>query len=354
MLVVILCDFIKVEIDSMELGVLFLVYFKVIMMKVLDLIIFGYFVLVYFEDFIVKYGVMLDVLGWNLNGGIGDLDKLIVDNDELKVDLKIVLDVCLLLYMVDSDKGIINLYVLLDVIIDVLMFVVIKVGGIGWGLDGKVVDIKCCIFDNSYVIVYDEIVNYFKEIGKLDVIFCGVVLNCGLMVQKVEEYGSYLIIFEMLGVGIVCIVLDNGDVLIEYSVEIGDIWCLVIVKVVFIVDWIKLGICCYKVIGILVFWLDVDCVYDVELIKYVEFVLKEVGLDILIFVLCEVICFMLENMCEGCDVVIIIGNVLCDYLIDLFLILELGILVKMLLIVLLMQGGGLFEIGVGGLVLKYV
>ncbi len=347
-------DFIKAEIDSMEPGVLFSVHLKATMMKVSDPIIFGHFVSVYLEDFIAKHGATLDALGWNPNGGIGDLDKLIADNDELKADLKAALDARPPLYMVDSDKGITNLHVPSDVIIDASMPAVIKAGGIGWGPDGKSADTKCCIPDNSYATVYDETVNYFKETGKLDVTSCGAVSNCGLMAQKAEEYGSHPTTFEMPGAGTVRIVLDNGDVLTEHSVETGDIWRSATVKAAPIADWIKLGIRRHKATGTSAFWLDADRAHDAELIKYVEPALKEAGLDIPILAPREATRFTLENMREGSDVVTITGNVLRDYLTDLFPILELGTSAKMLSIVSLMQGGGLFETGAGGSAPKHV
>ena len=347
-------DFIKAEIDSMEPGVLFSVHLKATMMKVSDPIIFGHFVSVYLEDFIAKHGAELDALGWNPNGGIGDLDKLIAGNDALKADLKAALDARPPMYMVDSDKGITNLHVPSDVIIDASMPAVIKAGGIGWGPDGKAADTKCCIPDNSYASVYDETINYFKETGKLDVTTCGAVSNVGLMAQKAEEYGSHPTTFEMAAAGTVRIVLDNGDVLTEHSVETGDIWRSATVKKAPIEDWIRLAIRRHNATGTSAFWLDADRAHDTELIKYVTPALKEAGLDIPVLAPREATRFTLENMREGRDVVTITGNVLRDYLTDLFPILELGTSAKMLSIVSLMQGGGLFETGAGGSAPKHV
>ena len=347
-------DFIKAEIDSMEPGVLFSVHLKATMMKVSDPIIFGHFVSVYLEDFIAKHGAELEALGWNPNGGIGDLDKLIAGNDALKADLKAALDARPPMYMVDSDKGITNLHVPSDVIIDASMPAVIKAGGIGWGPDGKAADTKCCIPDNSYASVYDETINYFKETGKLDVTTCGAVSNVGLMAQKAEEYGSHPTTFEMAAAGTVRIVLDNGDVLTEHSVETGDIWRSATVKKAPIEDWIRLAIRRHNATGTSAFWLDADRAHDAELIKYVTPALKEAGLDIPVLAPREATRFTLENMREGRDVVTITGNVLRDYLTDLFPILELGTSAKMLSIVSLMQGGGLFETGAGGSAPKHV
>ena len=347
-------DFIKAEIDSMEPGVLFSVHMKATMMKVSDPIIFGHFVSVYLEDFIAKHGEKLAELGFNPNGGIGDLEKLIAGDDALKADLKAALDARPPMYMVDSDKGITNLHVPSDVIIDASMPAVIRAGGIGWGPDGKPADTKCCIPDNSYAGVYAETINYFKENGKLDVTTCGAVSNVGLMAQKAEEYGSHPTTFELPAAGTVRIVLDNGDVLHELTVGKGDIWRSATVKQAPIEDWIKLAIRRHKATGTSAFWLDANRAHDAELIKYVEPALKEAGLDIPILSPEKATRFTLENMVQGKDVVTITGNVLRDYLTDLFPILELGTSAKMLSIVSLMQGGGLFETGAGGSAPKHV
>ena len=347
-------DFVKAEIDSMEPGVLFSVHLKATMMKVSDPIIFGHFVSVYLEDFIAKHGAKLDALGWNPNGGIGDLEKLIAGDAELQADLKATLAARPAMYMVDSDKGITNLHVPSDVIIDASMPAVIRAGGIGWGPDGKAADTKCCIPDNSYAGVYDETINYFKETGKLDVTTCGAVSNVGLMAQKAEEYGSHPTTFEIAAKGTVRIVLDNGDVISEHAVEKGDIWRSATAKKAPIMDWIQLAIRRTKATGLAAFWLDANRAHDAELIKYVEPALKEAGIDIPIMAPREATRFTLVEMRKGNDVVTITGNVLRDYLTDLFPILELGTSAKMLSIVSLMQGGGLFETGAGGSAPKHV
>ncbi|MCL7408262.1 NADP-dependent isocitrate dehydrogenase [Marivivens donghaensis] len=347
-------DFVKAEIDSMEPGVLFSVHLKATMMKVSDPIIFGHFVSVYLEDFIAKHGAKLDALGWNPNGGIGDLEKLIAGDAELQADLKATLAARPAMYMVDSDKGITNLHVPSDVIIDASMPAVIRAGGIGWGPDGKAADTKCCIPDNSYAGVYDETINYFKETGKLDVTTCGAVSNVGLMAQKAEEYGSHPTTFEIVAKGTVRIVLDNGDVISEHAVEKGDIWRSATAKKAPIMDWIQLAIRRTKATGLAAFWLDANRAHDAELIKYVEPALKEAGIDIPIMAPREATRFTLVEMRKGNDVVTITGNVLRDYLTDLFPILELGTSAKMLSIVSLMQGGGLFETGAGGSAPKHV
>ena len=347
-------DFVKAEIDSMEPGVLFSVHLKATMMKVSDPIIFGHFVSVYLEDFIAKHGAKLDALGWNPNGGIGDLEKLIAGDAELQADLKSTLAARPAMYMVDSDKGITNLHVPSDVIIDASMPAVIRAGGIGWGPDGKAADTKCCIPDKSYAGVYDETINYFKETGKLDVTTCGAVSNVGLMAQKAEEYGSHPTTFEIASKGTVRIVLDNGDVISEHAVEKGDIWRSATAKKAPIMDWIQLAIRRTKATGLAAFWLDANRAHDAELIKYVVPALKEAGIDIPIMAPREATRFTLVEMRKGNDVVTITGNVLRDYLTDLFPILELGTSAKMLSIVSLMQGGGLFETGAGGSAPKHV
>ncbi|AUJ64687.1 isocitrate dehydrogenase (NADP(+)) [Aestuarium zhoushanense] len=347
-------EFVKAEIDSMEPGVLFSVHLKATMMKVSDPIIFGHFVSVYLEDFIAKHGAKLDALGWNPNGGIGDLEKLIAGDAELQADLKATLAARPAMYMVDSDKGITNLHVPSDVIIDASMPAVIRAGGIGWGPDGKAADTKCCIPDNSYAGVYDETINYFKETGKLDVTTCGAVSNVGLMAQKAEEYGSHPTTFEIATKGTVRIVLDNGDVISEHAVEKGDIWRSATAKKAPIMDWIQLAIRRTKATGLAAFWLDANRAHDAELIKYVVPALKEAGIDIPIMAPREATRFTLVEMRKGNDVVTITGNVLRDYLTDLFPILELGTSAKMLSIVSLMQGGGLFETGAGGSAPKHV
>ncbi|WP_417257864.1 NADP-dependent isocitrate dehydrogenase [Celeribacter sp.] len=343
--------YIKKEIESMEDGVLFSVHLKATMMKVSDPIIFGHFVSVYIEDFLAKHG---DKLDFNPNSGLGALEALIAGNAEMEADLKAALAAKPPLYMVDSDKGITNLHVPSDVIIDASMPAVIKAGGIGWGPDGKAADTKCCIPDNAYACVYDETVEYFKETGTLDVTSCGAVSNVGLMAQKAEEYGSHPTTFQAPADGTISIVLDSGEVLLSNEVEAGDIWRSCTAKKAPILDWIKTGIERYDVIGTGAFWLDKNRAHDAELIKYVEPALKAAGKDIPIMAPREATRFSWEEMRKGKDVVTITGNVLRDYLTDLFPILELGTSAKMLSIVKLMNGGGLFETGAGGSAPKHV
>ncbi|WP_127104172.1 NADP-dependent isocitrate dehydrogenase [Pararhodobacter zhoushanensis] len=346
--------FIKAQIKATEPGVLFSVHLKATMMKVSDPIIFGHFVSVYLEDFIAKHGAELDALGWNPNSGIGDLDKRIAGNATLEADLKAAMAAQPPMYMVNSDKGITNLHVSSDVIIDASMPAVIKAGGKGWGPDGAEADVNCCIPDNAYASVYDETIKYFKETGTLDVTTCGAVSNVGLMAQKAEEYGSHPTTFEIPGNGTVAIVLASGEVLHSQAVEKGDIWRSSTAKKAPILDWIQLGIARAKATGAAAFWLDKNRAHDAELIKYVVPALKAAGIDIPIMAPREATRFSFETMRAGKDCVTITGNVLRDYLTDLFPILELGTSAKMLSIVKLMQGGGMFETGAGGTAPKHV
>ncbi|WP_417242920.1 NADP-dependent isocitrate dehydrogenase [Celeribacter sp.] len=343
--------FVKAEVASMEPGVLFSVHLKATMMKVSDPILFGHFVSVYIEDFLAKHG---DKLDFNPNSGLGALEALIAGNAEMEADLKAALAAKPPLYMVDSDKGITNLHVSSDVIIDASMPAVIKAGGIGWGPDGKAADTKCCIPDNCYAGVYDETVAYFKETGTLDVTSCGAVSNVGLMAQKAEEYGSHPTTFQAAADGKIEIVLDNGAVLHSHTVEAGDIWRACTAKKAPILDWIKTGIERFDAVGTGAFWLDANRAHDAELIKYVVPALKAAGKDIPIMAPREATRYTWVEMRAGKDVVTITGNVLRDYLTDLFPILELGTSAKMLSIVKLMNGGGLFETGAGGSAPKHV
>ncbi|AJE46196.1 NADP-dependent isocitrate dehydrogenase [Celeribacter indicus] len=343
--------YIRKEIESMEPGVLFSVHLKATMMKVSDPILFGHFVAVYIEDFLAKHG---DKLDFNPNGGLGALERLIKGNAEMEADLKAALAARPPLYMVDSDRGITNLHVPSDVIIDASMPAVIKAGGKGWGPDGKEADTKCCIPDNCYAPVYDETIEYFKETGKLDVTTCGAVSNVGLMAQKAEEYGSHPTTFEAEADGTISIVLEGGEVLHSHEVEKGDIWRSATAKKAPILDWIQLGIERFDATGLAAFWLDGTRAHDAELIKYVKPALEAAGKDIPIMAPRAATRYTFEKMREGHDVVTITGNVLRDYLTDLFPILELGTSAKMLSIVKLMQGGGMFETGAGGSAPKHV
>ncbi|MFD3189157.1 NADP-dependent isocitrate dehydrogenase [Sedimentitalea sp. HM32M-2] len=350
-------SFLRDEIASMEPGVLFSLHMKATMMKVSDPIIFGHAVSVFLEDFFAKHGAALETLGVNPNSGIGDIESRIAGNAELEADLKAALAARPPMYMVNSDKGISNLHVPSDVIIDASMPAVIKAGGKGWGPDGKEADTKCVIPDNCYASVYDETIKYFKETGALDVTSAGTVQNVGLMAQKAEEYGSHPTTFEIPANGTVRMIAANGDVLHEHTVETGDIWRSSTAKKAPIEDWVKLAIDRQAATGAqAIFWLDENRAHDAQLISKVQPILQAAGVADKFQIMAprEATRLSLETIRKGEDSIAITGNVLRDYLTDLFPILELGTSAKMLSIVKLMQGGGMFETGAGGSAPKHV
>ena len=350
--------FLRAEIAAAkEQGVLFSLHMKATMMKVSDPIIFGHAVSVYFEEAFEKHADALDDLGVNPNSGLGDVLARLAESPDILADFEAILALKAPMYMVDSDKGITNLHVPSDVIIDASMPAVIRAGGKGWGPDGEQGDTKCVIPDRCYASVYDETINYFKETGALDPTTSGAVANVGLMAQKAEEYGSHPTTFEIPSDGTVRYILENGDVLHEQNVQTGDIWRASTVRKAPIEDWVRLGIERQAATGSqAIFWLDATRAHDAELIKYVKPMLAEAGLSDTFEILAprEATRLTLETIREGKDSIAITGNVLRDYLTDLFPILELGTSAKMLSIVKLMQGGGLFETGAGGSAPKHV
>ncbi|AML53563.1 NADP-dependent isocitrate dehydrogenase [Falsihalocynthiibacter arcticus] len=356
--------FIRNEIvDAAAQGVLFSVHLKATMMKVSDPIIFGHFVYVYLEDVFTKHADVLAELGANPNNGIGDLlakiDGLPADKKaEIAADIEASMAAKPPLYMVDSDKGITNLHVSSDVIIDASLPALIRAGGKSWGPDGKAADTKCVVPDNCYAGIYDETINYFKETGALDPTTSGSVSNVGLMAQKAEEYGSHPTTFEAPANGTIRYVLANGETLHSHEVAAGDIWRSSSANAAPIKDWVKLGISRQKATGsAAVFWLDENRAHDAQLIKAVKAILTEEGandLGLQIMAPREATRYSLELIRQGKDVISITGNVLRDYLTDLFPILELGTSAKMLSIVKLMNGGGMFETGAGGSAPKHV
>jgi len=350
-------SFLKAEVANIEPGVLFSLHMKATMMKVSDPIIFGHAVSVYLETFFEKHADTLKELGVNPNSGIGDLEARIAGNTELENDLKTVLSAQPPMYMVNSDKGITNLHVPSDVIIDASMPAVIKAGGKGWGPDGGEADTKCVIPDRCYAGVYDETISYFKETGALDVTTSGTVQNVGLMAQKAEEYGSHPTTFEIPSAGIVKMVAANGDVLHSHEVGAGDIWRSSRSKKAPIEDWVQLAIDRQAATGAqAIFWLDAKRAHDAQLIEKVMPILEGKGVSDKFQILAprEATRLTLETIRAGKDSIAVTGNVLRDYLTDLFPILELGTSAKMLSIVKLMQGGGLFETGAGGSAPKHV
>ncbi|MEM8977973.1 MAG: NADP-dependent isocitrate dehydrogenase [Pseudomonadota bacterium] len=350
-------SFLKAEIASMDPGVLFSLHMKATMMKVSDPIIFGHAVSVYLEPFFAKHGDKLAELGADPNGGIGALEAAVAGQADLEADLKAALDAGPDMYMVNSDKGITNLHVPSDVIIDASMPAVIRAGGKGWGPDGNEADTKCVIPDRCYAGVYDETINFFKANGALDVTTSGTVQNVGLMAQKAEEYGSHPTTFEISAPGTIQVVAANGDVLHSHAVETGDIWRMSSAKKAPIEDWVQLAIDRQAATGAqAIFWLDANRAHDAQLIAKVKPLLEAAGVTEKFQIMAprDATKLTLETITKGADSIAVTGNVLRDYLTDLFPILELGTSAKMLSIVKLMQGGGLFETGAGGSAPKHV
>jgi isocitrate dehydrogenase len=338
-------------------GVLFSVHLKATMMKVSDPIIFGHAVRAYLKPVFEAHGDALAAAGVNPNSGLGALLAAVKDMPEVMAAIETTMAEQPPMYMVDSDRGITNLHVPSDVIIDASMPALIRAGGKGWGPDGKEHDCNCVIPDSSYAPVYDETIRYFKETGALDPATAGAVQNIGLMAQKAEEYGSHPTTFEIPADGIVRMIAANGDVLHEHTVEAGDIWRSATARKAPIEDWVKLAIDRQKAEGCeAIFWLDKGRAHDAELIKYVEPMLEEAGVADKFRIMSPRAATRqtLETIRKGRNSIAITGNVLRDYLTDLFPILELGTSAKMLSIVKLMQGGGLFETGAGGSAPKHV
>ncbi|WP_406660964.1 NADP-dependent isocitrate dehydrogenase [Methanolobus sp. ZRKC3] len=349
--------------DAKAKDVLFSVHLKATMMKVSDPIIFGHVVKVFFKEIFDKYGDLLSELGVDPNNGLGDLYTKIQNlpedkQAEIKADIEAVYAKRPALAMVNSDKGITNLHVPSDVIVDASMPAAIRSSGGMWGPDGKLKDMKAIIPDRSYSGVYQETIEFCQKHGAFDPSKMGSVSNVGLMAQKAEEYGSHDKTFEMTGTGKVQVIDDNNNVLIEQPVEEGDIFRMCQVKDAPVQDWIKLAVKRAKATGNpAVFWLDEKRAHDSQLIKKVNKYLKDYdtdGLELLIKAPVEATKFSLERIKEGKDTISVTGNALRDYLTDLFPILEVGTSAKMLSIVPLMNGGGLFETGAGGSAPKHV
>jgi len=351
----------QIEVTQAD-GTLFSLHLKATMMKVSDPILFGHAVEIFLKDVFAKHSATFADLGVNANFGIGDLEEKIATlPDDKAAEIKADIDAAYAarppMYMVNSDKGITNLHVSSDVIIDASMPALIRAGGKGWGPDGKEADSNCVIPDNSYAPVYDETIKYFKETGALDPTTSGAVQNIGLMAQKAEEYGSHPTTFEAPADGTIRYVLASGEVLHSHDVEKGDIWRSATSKKAPIEDWVKLAISRQAATGAqAIFWLDKDRAHDAELIEYVKPILEANGVSDLFSIMNPRAAtrLTLETIREGKDSIAITGNVLRDYLTDLFPILELGTSAKMLSIVKLMNGGGLFETGAGGSAPKHV
>ncbi|WP_299686615.1 NADP-dependent isocitrate dehydrogenase [uncultured Tateyamaria sp.] len=344
--------------DTMSDGTMFSLHMKATMMKVSDPIIFGHAVKAWLGPVWDNHGDAIKAAGGNPNAGLGDVLAAIdtMDNaDAVKAEIAALERPSM--YMVDSDKGITNLHVPSDVIIDASMPAVIRAGGKGWDETGANGDTNCVIPDRCYSTIYDETINFFKANGALDVTTAGAVANVGLMAQKAEEYGSHPTTFEAPATGTMRIVLANGDTLHSHSVEAGDIWRSCTVKKAPIENWIQLAMDRQRLTGSeAIFWLDANRAHDAELIAYVKPALDAAGVadKFMIMAPREATRQSLETITAGRDSIAITGNVLRDYLTDLFPILELGTSAKMLSIVKLMQGGGLFETGAGGSAPKHV
>ncbi len=350
--------FLHEEIDKTKAeGTLFSLHLKATMMKVSDPILFGHAVKAFLAPVFEAHGEELAALGVNPNSGLGDLLARVKDAPEIVAAIDKVMATRPPLYMVDSDRGITNLHVSSDVIVDASMPALIRAGGKGWGPDGKEHDANCIIPDDSYAPVYDETIKYFKETGKLDPATAGTVQNIGLMAQKAEEYGSHPTTFEIPADGVVKMVLDDGTVLHQHTVEAGDIWRAASARRAPIEDWVQLAIDRQRAEGCeAIFWLDETRAHDAELIKYVRPILKAKGVADKFKIMAprQATRATFETIRAGKTSIAITGNVLRDYLTDLFPILELATSAKMLSIVKLMQGGGLFETGAGGSAPKHV
>jgi isocitrate dehydrogenase len=357
-------EFLEQEIQNAKAeGTLFSIHMKATMMKVSDPVIFGHAVEVYYKDVFEKHGTTFKELGVNANNGIADvyekISKLSVDQrQEIEADIQAVYKKRPALSMVDSDKGITNLHVPNNVIIDASMPVVIRDGGKMWNPEGKLQEAKSVIPDRCYATFYQATIEDCKMNGRYDVSTMGSVSNVGLMAQKAEEYGSHPTTFIMPGSGEVIVKDAKGTILMSHSVEEGDIWRMSRVREIAIKDWVKLAVNRARLTNTpAVFWLDSNRAHDAQVIAKVETFLSTHdtnGLEIKILAPSEALKFSVERIRKGLDTISVTGNVLRDYLTDLFPILELGTSAKMLSIVPLLNGGGLFETGAGGSAPKHV
>ena len=352
------------EIESAkEEGILLSVHLKATMMKVSDPIIFGHVVSVYFEEVFAKHAAVFEEIGVNPNNGLGDLHNKVsslpeAQKAEIEADIKACYANRPALAMVNSDLGITNLHVPSDVIIDASMPAAIRSSGQMWNSDGKLQDTKSLIPDRSYAGIYQETIDFCKVNGAFDPTTMGTVPNVGLMAQKAEEYGSHDKTFEIEAAGTVQVVNSAGEVLMAHTVAEGDIWRMCQVKDAPIQDWVKLAISRARATGWpAIFWLDSARAHDAQLIEKVNSYLPDHdtdGLELHILSPVEAMKFTLARIKKGENTISVTGNVLRDYLTDLFPILELGTSAKMLSIVPLMNGGGLFETGAGGSAPKHV
>ena len=347
--------------DAKAKGVLFSVHLKATMMKVSDPMLFGAFVRVFFKDVFVKYADLFKELGIDANNGLGDLYKRLEGNAR-EAEVRAAIDAALAagpdLAMVDSAKGITNLHVPSDIIIDASMPAMIRNSGCMWNKEGKLQEVKACIPDRCYAGIYDAAIEFCKKNGAFDPVTMGTVPNVGLMAQGAEEYGSHDKTFIAKAKGVIRAVNANGEVLLQQDVEAGDIYRMCQAKDAPIRDWVKLAVTRARVSDTpAIFWLDPQRAHDREIQKKVEVYLKEhdlSGLSIKILSPRDAIVETMTRAKAGLDTISVTGNVMRDYLTDLFPILEVGTSAKMLSIVPLMAGGGLFETGAGGSAPKQV
>ncbi len=360
-----LCEFYEKELeDCRESGILFSLHVKATMMKISHPIVFGHCVKIFYKEAFEKHDALFKELGINVNNGMVDLyDKIKTlpesKRDEIIRDLHACQEHRPKLAMVDSAKGISNFHSPNDVIVDASMPAMIRQGGKMWGADGKPADCKAVMPESTFARIYQEMINFCKWHGNFDPKTMGTVPNVGLMAQKAEEYGSHDKTFEIAEDGIANIVdIDTGEVLLTQNVEAGDIWRMCQVKDAPIRDWVKLAVTRARNSGMpAVFWLDPYRPHEAELIKKVETYLKDhdtSGLEIKIMSQVRAMRFTLERVIRGLDTISVTGNILRDYLTDLFPIMELGTSAKMLSIVPLMNGGGMYETGAGGSAPKHV
>jgi isocitrate dehydrogenase len=349
--------------EAKKSGILLSLHLKATMMKISDPIMFGHAVTVFYKEVFEKHAATLKELGVNPNLGIGDLYKKIeklpaAKQAEIEADIKAVYAQRPALAMVDSDKGITNLHTPNDIIVDASMPVVVREAGKMWNTEGKLQDTKAMIPDRCYATMYKEIIVVCQNHGAFDATTMGSVPNVGLMAQKAEEYGSHPTTFELPATGTIRVVTADGKALMEHAVEEGDIWRLYRVKDIPIQDWVKLAVNRARATGApAVFWLDKNRAHDTNVIAKVEKYLKDhdtKGLEFHIMAPVEAMRFSLARIRKGQDTISVTGNVLRDYLTDLFPIMELGTSAKMLSIVPLLAGGGLFETGAGGSAPKHV
>jgi isocitrate dehydrogenase len=360
-----LCEFYEEQMeDARKSGVMFSLHVKATMMKVSHPIVFGHAVRIFYKEAFEKHGKLFDELGINVNNGMVDLYEKIESlphslHDEIIRDLHACHEHRPDLAMVDSAKGITNLHAPNDVIVDASMPAMIRIGGKMWGADGKPKDTKAVIPESTFARIYQEVINFCKTNGNFDPRTMGTVPNVGLMAQQAEEYGSHDKTFEIAEDGIANIVdIATGEVLLSQNVETGDIWRMCQVKDAPIRDWVKLAVTRARNSGTpALFWLDPYRPHEAEMIKKVETYLKDhdtKGLDIQIMSQVRAMRYTLERVIRGLDTISVTGNILRDYLTDLFPIMELGTSAKMLSIVPLMAGGGMYETGAGGSAPKHV